>query len=248
MMLEGSDKPDIDKLSRRELERRAKETFDEYIEKRGKDHHALLEDAQFYREELRSRAERRSRRVDIILEVLIILMIGYEIYEGWQQASILDRVATNAASTSTILESVQKTMEATQIIQDRLLALNYEVSVTLDFNLSRQMISLQNIRPAKTYFGGYKFWDEKAFFQKTPGIMTQGIDYPIPGEDQIFKSASQRVQKGQKKDFSFVIYLRNERQEEYVAKFRCDADWQDHGFNFCRTESITAERWSDFPK
>ena len=154
MKLEDSDKPDIDKMSRKELERKAHEAMGEYIEKRGKDHHALLEDAQFYREELRSRAERRSRRIDIFLELIIIAMIGWEIHEGRQQASTLDRVATNAASTSTILESVQKTMKETQVIEDRLLALNYEVSVTLDFNLARPSISLQNIRPAKIYFGG----------------------------------------------------------------------------------------------
>jgi hypothetical protein len=75
-------------------------------------------------------------------------------------------------------------MKETQGIQDRLLALNYEVAVTLYFNLARHLISLQNIRGAKIYFGGYKLWDEKAFFQKTaPGIMTQGVDYPVPGED-----------------------------------------------------------------
>jgi hypothetical protein len=109
MALEGLDR--LDNMSRKDLRKHAKESLDAYIENRGVDHHALLIDAQFYLRELQSRDERRSRRFDILLELVIIAMIGWEIYEGRQQGRILQDVQESSTVTARTLRALQGTME-----------------------------------------------------------------------------------------------------------------------------------------
>jgi hypothetical protein len=67
MALESLD--EIDKMSRKELWKRANDTLQEYRKMRGTDPHTLLIDAEFYLRQVRDKDERRRRLFELILEV-----------------------------------------------------------------------------------------------------------------------------------------------------------------------------------
>jgi hypothetical protein len=89
----------IEKMSPKELLKRASQTLDEYRKMRGQDQHTLLIDSEFYLRALRDKQEQRSRRLEVLLELVIIGLIGLELYDGYQQAKTLEAIQQGVIST-----------------------------------------------------------------------------------------------------------------------------------------------------
>ena|SRR2546427_9734771 len=88
---------------------------------------ALLE-AQFYVGEIDRRDQNRISRSDFWLEIIVISLIGLEIVFGYFQGRVLDRLEQSASATAKTLTSLAAVTEEMQKTEQRLLALNYEVS------------------------------------------------------------------------------------------------------------------------
>jgi hypothetical protein len=213
MALESLDK--INKLSSKELARRAKEALDSYIEKRGLDHHALLVDAQFYLGELQSRKERRSRRIDIFLELIIIGMIGWEIHEGNKQATTLQQMAGNAATTADVLKIVQTTMQS---MNETIQAQNSEANrILLDARYSGNWLYVTNTGHPTIFIYAVRTGNLPAPpLTPTPNVSTgQRVQLPTPQVNEtietILKTRSRYV-------MPIKLELTDSTGKQYVAR------------------------------
>jgi hypothetical protein len=170
-------------MTKRQLEETAAAKFDEYIEKRGTDYHALLVETQTYQQELRRREERNSRWVDLGLELLIVALIGWEICEGNKQADILNKVAANAEATATTLKTVQGTMAA---MNDTIQAQNAEADrVLLDVKYSGNWLYVTNTgRPTIFIYAVHAGTIPMPPLTPTPSVApAQRVQLPVPVEE-----------------------------------------------------------------
>src|SRR5580658_6064754 len=97
---------ELEKLSRRELRARADEVFKD-AETRGA---GYLIGAQFYIGELERRADSRTSIRDLILEVVVIGMIGWEIWIGYRADKAQE---DNFRVEKTVLENLRDSSSAT---------------------------------------------------------------------------------------------------------------------------------------
>jgi hypothetical protein len=179
------------------------------------DHHALLADAQFYLGELQSRKERRSRRIDIFLELVIIGMIGWEIHDGNKQASALRDVAENAGTTASVLQTVQSTMEA---MNKTIQAQNAEANrVLFDLNYSGDWLYLTNTgHPAIFIYSIHTGNLPVTPLTPTPNVSTGNrVQLPTPGVEQDFSAT---LKKQKRYVMPIALYLTDGAGKQYVAR------------------------------
>jgi hypothetical protein len=215
---------------------------------------------------LREQADRKEHREDRLeaiewgIIVLIVLELFVAVYGIWlgskegkeqtavlvKQTAVLNELQKSASATAQTLTSLAATMENMQQTQQRLLALNYEVSVNVGFNLNPRQVTIQNAGKSNVTLWGYKLWDQKPIFQKMPGIMTPGDLYFLSG-DTIYNHLSQRLPKDQTAEIPFEVYLRNENGQDYIAKVVYVTEWNNGALVLLGTRllSIMPERWSD---
>ncbi|HYU45933.1 MAG TPA: hypothetical protein VEK84_07115 [Terriglobales bacterium] len=122
-------------LSERELRQRANESFAQAESAGGLDKPYLLAEAQFYLRELERRADARISLRDLILEVVVIVLIGFEIVigvvgirEGTEQFRL-------AADALIALKSLQKEQEKSSgVLDSARKALETQVSIVQEQN------------------------------------------------------------------------------------------------------------------
>ena len=145
-------------------------------------------DAQFYLDELQGRKERRGRRIDIILEVIIIGMIGWEIHEGRQQAATLVQLANNASATADVLKKVQTTMES---MNATIQAQNLEANrILLDARYSGNWLYVTNTGHPTVFIYAVRTGNLPVPpLTPTPNVSTgQRVQLPTPQVDETFQT------------------------------------------------------------
>lgn len=137
--------------------------------------------AQFYLAELDGRENRRANlerdrieterhRVNLALELLIVLLIGLELWFGWheggKQLDALNHIVQSMSATAAIQQATQKDAEATAAVlgdlkttMDKMnggiqnqLDLNYVVSVGLMYNNVERRLKVTNIGKTTIYW------------------------------------------------------------------------------------------------
>ncbi|HUO36243.1 MAG TPA: hypothetical protein VMU43_14740 [Candidatus Acidoferrum sp.] len=246
---------EFERLSRKLVRFRANEAFDA-AEKFGIQNTSKLLEAQFYMRELEHRYDSRISIRDFILEIVVILLIGWEIGLGYQQER-QQRQAFNAQLQ--VLENLQKSTDTTanslilaqanlsqmnQALQKQL-GLFYDVSLAVLFNQSQSKTTIINQGRTNVVIWGRKFDDESPVMEKEGRtISTSGTGLEIP-DPNLIPSLAKLVPKGATKLIPFEIYIKNERGEEFVAHCYFSVSWSGETMNVTtQTASIVPEHWS----
>jgi hypothetical protein len=93
----------------------------------------LLAEAKMYLEQVAKKHETRIGHRDFWLELIVIFLIGWEIYEGYQQANVLSDLQKAMASTSSTVVETQKTTEMLNQAAQRQAGALSDVSVGVYF-------------------------------------------------------------------------------------------------------------------
>jgi hypothetical protein len=203
------------KIKKRDLEENVAATFDEYVEKRGIDSHALLVETQTYQQELRRREERKSRLVDLGLEFLIVVLIGWEIWEGRSQSDALSKVAKSAEATATALQTVQSTMQA---MNDTIQAQNAEANrVLLDARYAGNWLYLTNTGHPTIFVYVVRTDDLPVPpLTPTPNISTgQRVQLPAPQVEEAFQ---EKLKTRTRYVMPIELDLTDGTGEQYIAR------------------------------
>ena len=118
---------EFERATERDLRRKANECFDKLKDSGSQEWPALLLSAQFYMDEIERREHDRVAKRDLFLELVVILLIGLELYFGIKggnaQLDVLQKLNTSASQTATAvgaLSEEQKTaLEAIRKLDER---------------------------------------------------------------------------------------------------------------------------------
>ena len=106
---------EFERTTKKQLREKANDCFARLDTAGGLDRPAILAEAQFYIQEIDRRYESWISWRDLILEIVVIVLIGLELYfgitEGNKQAIILDQVNSSTAATAATTKSLQQAQQ-----------------------------------------------------------------------------------------------------------------------------------------
>jgi hypothetical protein len=115
---------DFEKATEIDLREKANECFNRLHDSGSHEIPALLIEAQFYMDEIERRKQDKVAKRDFImewlaigLEIIVILLIVFELIEGGEQSKALEAVANSESATAASVSSLQKEQEDTVRIQ-----------------------------------------------------------------------------------------------------------------------------------
>ncbi|HXZ11439.1 MAG TPA: hypothetical protein VEG64_03515 [Candidatus Sulfotelmatobacter sp.] len=245
----------LDKLSRKELRSKANQCFGMADASGPVDRPGHLAEAEFYMRELAQRRDSWVSIRDLVLEVVVIILIGWEIWlsyraEGMQkdnfktEQQVFEHLEESSRATADSLVAVKGTMEGMNTALQRQLALYYDVSVNVVYeqdtkdllfsNNGRTNVSLWGVMIER---GGYLPGNEG---RTIPPGGSYKIELP-----QILDLMNSRFPKPAEGFIAFEVYLKNEKNEEFVLHGYFAMHWKnDVGKVGTQTASIMPERWS----
>jgi len=227
---------------------------------------------QFYMSELDRREHRRAdakrdriettrRRVDLGLELLIVLLIGLEIglaIWGYRQQSqdvtrelkafgdmqlVLSHLQDTSKATADTMVALKTTTETMATSLQKQLALSYEVAVTPVWDASAKKISLVNNGRTNLAVWGYKLDNEPAIIWNSRVISPQGTYILIAS--QIYDDLKVKVPKGTAGYVRFELYIKNDKGEEFVQHCAIGLSWKEDDLILgMQVVSVEPEHWS----
>jgi hypothetical protein len=245
---------EVQKLSKKQLRALINRSF-ELAEEPGRDRGPLYEKAGFYMRELEHRRDSRVSIRDFILEIVVIALIGWEIWMGYRAEHVQN---TNFEAEKHVFENLEKSsiatagslMAAQQLLQNmngalqKQLALFYDVSVNVFFDEQKKEIIFANNGRTNLTLWGTKLEGE------APEIMKEGRMIPPGGAFKIdavttYNFMARRFPKPSQGLVDFEVYLKNERGEEFFERGNIGMRWQnDTGQLLVQTKTIEPEHWS----
>jgi hypothetical protein len=223
---------ELERLSKKALRSRINECF-ATADEVGKERGPLYEKAHFYMSELQHRRDSTVAARDLVLEIVVIALIGWEIHMGYRQElqqtrsfdqeqiiwknmeASSDATAKQSQTTAKILESLSKTMESTKTAVERQLAVSYDPQVLVHFILTERLNILNSGHTSITLWGS-KLASDPAFFLEVPSVLPPNGGYEFNAET-LYKELSERLGNGSPLSFSYGIYIKNELGRKYVV-------------------------------
>jgi hypothetical protein len=246
---------EVEKLSKKELRARANACFAQ-AEVPGYERGPLLFEAQFYMRELEHRADSRVSIRDLILEIVVIALIGWEIHMGYrqsadqatefgQQQKIFQNLETSSQATADTMTALKSTTENMNGALQKQLALFYDVSINVNYDQEKKRLILTNLGRTNVALWGTKFFDDAASIESQGrSLQANGGGYDINAA-RMYDYAIARMPKGQTGLAPFEIYLKNERSEEFVEHCYFGISWNGDVLKLApQIASIVPERWS----
>jgi hypothetical protein len=191
--------------------------------------------AQFYMNELdrrekrradakRDRIDTRRRRVDLLLELLIVALIGSELFFAWsegeKQFKALNNLEKSSEATAKTLATLQETMkEMNRGVQSEL-GLSYEVSLNVKYDITTDRANVTNEGRTSVTLWGSKIGSAATVMEKGPRTLTPGMPYSIVTREVYAGFAGPTPVGVVKPPVPFVMFLKNERGEEFVARYQ----------------------------
>ena len=244
---------EIEKLTKRELRQRVDQAFAKADEKGP----GYLGEAQFYMRELEHRHDSWISTRDLILEIVVIALIGWEIwmsYRGEQlesqnfekQQKVFENLQSSSAATAGTLTALQETSKHMNEAVQKELALSYEVSLLFSYDRPAQQVKIVNNSRTKVTLWGYKLGNVSEMF-KEPIVMPVGATAKINNKEFWDKSEQEipREPRNVYRETAFVVYVQSRDGKDFAADCSLFAGWQNGGFNvFISNNSINPSNWS----
>jgi hypothetical protein len=216
---------EIEKLKKKELKQRVEEAFEKANEKGP----GYLAEAQFYMRELEHRRDSFTSLRDLILELIVIALIGWEIHMSYRgerlesqnfekEQAVFANLEASSAATAGTLTALQETSKQMNEAVQKELAVSYEVSLNVKFDITSDRIIITNEGRTRVFLWGSKVGKSGIVMEKGPRTLTPGVPYLITGHE-ITTGLSGIVPKGGFPPVPFVMFIKNERGEEFVARY-----------------------------
>ncbi len=247
---------EIGKLSRRELQARADESF-ALADEKGP---AYLMQAQFYVRELEHRRDSWVSRRDLFLEIVVIILIAGELYMSHRQSiqqdtqfkeqqTVLGNMEKSSKETLGALVAERQTMGAMNTALQKQLGLFYEMSIDVLYDDPKKSINLLNVGHTNITLWGMRFFGGKPLIDgEGRTIVANGGGWEFRIGDQ-YTFLEKTFPNGQRGELPFELYLKNERGEEFVAHCYLGTMWNKDALSLSsETKSVVPEHWSrSFP-
>jgi len=185
---------------------------------------AVLTEARFYLEEIDRRDDRYRSRRDLVLELVVIGLILTEIvfsavayHAGKTEFAVLSNLEASSRATAGILADLKQSTEEMNKIAQEQAALSYEVAVHVRVNLPDNELEITNEGRTPVTLWGWKFLDESPVMLARPNILAPGAPHSLSAE-KIVTVAVQQMKK-HAASVSVVLFLKNEKSEEFVAHY-----------------------------
>jgi hypothetical protein len=244
---------ELEKLGKRELRDRINLCFEE-AEQPGTQRGPLYSRAQFYMRELEHRRDSWVSIRDFVLEIVVIVLIVWEIGVGYSQErqqdkafekeqKILSSMETSSAATAQTLGSLATTTFAMNRALQKQLALFYEVSVTPIWDASTKKITIVNTGRTNIAVWGTKFSDYPALMWDSRVISPMGTYIVTAG--YIYDGLLERVPKGAGQFVPYDLYIKNDKGEEFVEHCEIGTSWTNDDLILgMQVVSVEPEHWS----
>jgi hypothetical protein len=248
----------LEKLSKEELRKKANAYFAQLATCGHEQEPAVLAKAQFYLRQLEHRWDSWISTRDLILEIIVILLIGGEIYMGIRQErqqqsnfkaeqGVLTNMLVSSQKTADTLTDLQAT---TKVMSDSLqkeLGLFYDVSLSIRYDIAtKQLLFTNKGRTNLILWGlGSDFLGiPPIIIEKEGRVIAPSTEYFL-GMPEIYSDISRRFQAGATGFVPFEAYVKNEKGEEFVAHFKIGVYWENETMKLgTQVVSISPEHWS----
>ncbi len=219
----------IDKMSQAELKRAIVMCFEYAPDATPIDRLAVLQEAEFYTRELERRRDSWTSIRDLALEIAVIALIGWEIHMSYrgerldsqnfekEQVVFANLEASSAATAGTLIELEKTSKQMNEAVQTEL-AVAYEVSLNVKFDITTDRIIITNEGRTNVTLWGSKVEKSGIVMEKGPRTLTPGVPYLITGHE-VTAGLTGVVPKGGFPPVPFVMFIKNERGEEFVARY-----------------------------
>jgi hypothetical protein len=247
------------KLSKEELRQRANESLLLADSQGLQAAPGNLARAQFYMRELEHRRDSWVSIRDLVLELFVIGLIGWEIWLGYAQekqqkqnftdqqkvlGNMLDS-SKDAARTMSLLQSTtQKMSDALQ----QQLNLFYDVSLLVIYDADKKVMTFQNNGRTNMSLWGigsvFLNWNP-TIIAKDGRVLVPFGGYTMPLSELYTVIAARYPVVGSTTFVSFEVYVKNERNEEFVVHNKIGVSWdKDKLVLTTQLVSISPEHWS----
>jgi hypothetical protein len=190
-----------------------------------------------------------------MLEVIVILLIGGEIWLGFKagrdedilmnrQTAVLKALDASTSATAASMKALQSTSEAMNTAVQTQLALNYAVSVEITFDVGQQRVNIHNNGNTDITLWGDRLDNQPPVYEKDPKIITHGgFYYVLAGT--LYDELRGKLAAGSKATFPFEVYMKDAKGQKYMARCVFVAD---HGFIpmqvHAQTTSVVPSSWA----
>lgn len=244
---------ELEKLSRRQLRARADEVFQD-AETRGP---GYLIGAQFYIGELERRADSRTSIRDLILEILVICLIGGELYMSHQQSVqqdtqfkeqqiVLGNMEKSSRETLAAITAERRTMAAMNDALQKQLSLYYDVELNAIYNEQTKQLRIVNQgRTAVKLWGGKLGVDQntKITMYPKPKLVAPGNGTYDVSLSDLGLIVSFGLAKDQHLNSGFVFLVTNEKNERFTFRGDLIGVWQNNSFTFLTQPNTVLPGW-----
>jgi hypothetical protein len=244
----------IDKMSKKDLRQAIQACFEYAPETDPVDRLAVLQEAQFYNRELERRSDSWTSRRDLVLELGVIGLIGWEIRMGYkaerlqktasdQQLIVLGNLQSSSQNTAAILQSLKTTTDTMNgAIQDEA-SLNHKVAVNVTFDTQSQRVILSNNGRTPVWLWGTKIFDAVDIGKEPRIIPAGGFSYILASE--FFAVMAAKTQEGGRYETPLDLYVRSDNNKPYVVHSLFGATKTNGSLTIHGTTlSITQKDWS----
>jgi hypothetical protein len=242
---------EIEKLKKRGLRQRVDEAFEKADEKGP----GYLMEAQFYMRELEHRRDSWVSIRDLVLEIVVIALIGWEIWMGYRaerlqtqnfdkEQQVFTNLQASSAATAKTLESERQTMEAMKVSLQRQVELFYDVQINVVYNEATKKLLLinngrTNVMLYEAMIGGDHTEVKK--FEK-PQLITPAGAQEFAMEKAV-EDLAKELPKGQERTFTFTFFVKNEKQERFTLAGDLAAVWRGDVISFNTHPSTIVPGW-----
>ena len=193
--------------------------------------------------------------VVIGLEILVIALISWEIRISireereevqafGKEQEIWANLEASSRATASTLTALQQTTEQLNNAMQEQLGLAYEVALSVQLDAFAGRLEITNEGHTRVTLWGAKIADQVTVMQTRPIILASGAPQSIPGEP-IIALAQQQMGLKQIAAVPVTLFLKNEKDQEFVARYVLRGDQLYRAFNL-HTEviSVAPLTWS----
>jgi hypothetical protein len=245
----------IDKLTKTELKQAVADCFEYGPETSPVDRLAILQEAEFYTRELDRRSDSWVAFRDLILEIVVIGLIGWEIYMGYRQAAdhaaefgqqqqIFQNLESSSKATANTMTALEATTETMNGALQKQLTLFYDVSVNVLFDTEKKLVGFVNNGRTNVSIWGIRMEQEPMILLAEGRSIPPGGAFQIPG-GPAYDFVRRRFPKPSEGLVPFEVFIKNGRGEEFIQHGYLGVRWPNESGEFViQTTSIVPQSWS----
>src|SRR5207245_2646371 len=120
--------------------------------------------------------------------------------------------------------AVKDTMNAMKLSMEKQVALFYDVSVAITFNLNLKRIEIVNNGRTNVYIWGDRLNRGKKVMDRKPRMITPGGSYYVLA-DSFYEELRQKLPKGSEGRIPFELFLKNEAGDSFAIETEFFSVW-----------------------